>query len=163
MRFISRRFPYCEKALCCLRSRPYTPLKCPLMARFAALTRSRLRYPVNRRTALEALQPGDLIALRRHDLLQFQYLAQQFHKPSFQLGTQRSDGLAGGGMPQPNRTRPSRGKRENQGYPGVMPRLRPRFMRFWCKLSRGHNRTCKWSRFTQPPAPHSKQRAYFYL
>jgi hypothetical protein len=23
----------------------------------------------------------------------------------------------GGGMPQPNRTRPSRGKRENQGYP----------------------------------------------
>jgi hypothetical protein len=34
----------------------------------------------------------------------------------------RLDRSVGGAIPQPNRTRPRRGKRENQGYPGVLPR-----------------------------------------
>ena len=63
----------------------------------ATLRPGRVLHPAwfDRRTALETLQPGDLIALRRHDLLQFRYLAQQFHKPSFQLGT-RQVGQIGG-------------------------------------------------------------------
>ena len=64
----------------------------------AAAASVRSRFPcrwLDRRTALETLQPSDLIALRRHDLLQFRYLAQQFHKPSFQLGT-RQVGRIGG-------------------------------------------------------------------
>jgi hypothetical protein len=38
-------------------------------------------------TALQTLQPGDLVALRRHEPLQIRHLAQQFHHQSFQLGS----------------------------------------------------------------------------
>ena len=37
----------------------------------------------DRRTAIVTLQPSDLIALPRYDLLQFRYLARQFRKPGF--------------------------------------------------------------------------------
>ncbi len=63
----------------------------------ATLQPRRVLHPAwfDRWPALETLQPGDLVALRQHDLLQFRYLAQQFHKPSFQLGT-REVGKIGG-------------------------------------------------------------------
>jgi hypothetical protein len=41
---------------------------------------------LDRRAALQTLQPGDLVALRRNDLLQLRVLAQQVHHLSFQQG-----------------------------------------------------------------------------
>src|SRR5277367_890098 len=63
----------------------------------ATLQSRRILHPAwfDRRPALETLQPGDLIALRHHDLLQFRYLAQQFHKPSFQFGTRKVGKIGG--------------------------------------------------------------------
>jgi hypothetical protein len=42
---------------------------------------------LDRGTALQPLQPGDFIALRRHEPFQIRHLGQQFHHQSFQLGT----------------------------------------------------------------------------
>ena len=51
--------------------------------RFASLLHA---ARLDRRAALQTLQPGDLIALRRHDLLQLRVLAKQVHHLSFQQG-----------------------------------------------------------------------------
>ena len=77
----------------------------------------------DRRTALQTLQPSDLIALRRHDLLQFRYLAQQFHKPSFQLGTWQAGQIGGRRHATNELYSPASGEARKLPLPGVLPRL----------------------------------------
>jgi hypothetical protein len=58
---------------------------CPLAAAFR-LSRILHAAWLDRRATLQTLQPGNLVALRRHDPLQFSQFAQQIHDPSLKLG-----------------------------------------------------------------------------
>ncbi len=102
----------------------------------ATLQPRRVLHPAwfDRWPALETLQPGDLVALRQHDLLQFRYLAQQFHKPSFQLGT-REVGKIGG-----------RWHATTESYPPASGQARK------SRLPRGY------APITTPPAQNSRNR-----
>jgi hypothetical protein len=75
---------------------------------------------LDRWTALEALQPSNLIALRCHDPLQLSQLAQQFQDLSFELGTGQTGRISGRGHALNESYSPASGEAPKCLLPGIL-------------------------------------------
>jgi len=75
------------------------------------------------RTASQALQSRDLVALRCHHLLQLRYGAQQFYKPSFQLGTRQTGQIGGWRHAKTESYATAPGQAQMSEIPQLLPRL----------------------------------------
>lgn len=79
---------------------------------------------LDRWTALQALQPSNLIALRYHDPLQISQLAEQFQDLSFELGTGQTGRIGGRGHALNESYSSASGEAPKCLSPGILLRLR---------------------------------------